>query len=139
MGASRGRRGEDAAKIQDKYSKNAAKTQHTCSKHTAKIQQHTAKIQQSVARRDTLVRGGGGAPPPPPSHRCVGGETPGCASPPVKMTPSPRRGGARSAPRSTPPRRGDVLAFTGRGRTIDLATCQVSHLSIQDAKKRQKP
>ena len=58
MGASRGRRGEDAAKIQDKYSKNAAKTQHTCSKHTA-------KIQQSVARRDTLVRGGGGAPPPP--------------------------------------------------------------------------
>ena len=65
MGASRGRRGEDAAKIQDKYSKNAAKTQHTCSKHTAKIQQHTAKIQQSVAKRNSLVRGGGGAPPPP--------------------------------------------------------------------------
>ena len=50
MGASRGRRGEDAAKIQDKYSKNAAKTQHTCSKHTAKIQQKYMNMQQKYSK-----------------------------------------------------------------------------------------
>ena len=137
MGASRGRRGEDAAKIQDKYSKNAAKTQHTCSKHTAKIQQHTAKIQQSVAKRNSLVRGGGEAPPPPQVIG-VGGETPGCAGAAREDEGGPAPGWRPfgASEHSTPSRRRRPLApAQGARRASGLAFFTCRYKTVKNTRK----
>ena len=107
-----GRAAAAGGKTQRRYRTNTAKTQQKRSTHAANIQQKYSNIQQKYSKvlQNAIVwcEEGEERRPPPPSHRCVGGETPGCASPPVKMKAVPRRGGARSAPRSTPPRGGDA-------------------------------